>query len=99
MAKKKKIRPLTDRVVVRRLEEGDTTPGGIIIPETAKEKPQKGEVISVGPGKHASSGIKAEMSVKPKDKILFGKYAGMEIPFEGEQLFILREDEVFCIVE
>ncbi len=94
-----KVRPLHDRVLVKRLEEEDISPGGIIIPDTAKEKPQKGLVLAVGDGKILENGTKVAMSVKPKDKILFGKYAGTEIKVEGEERLILKEDDILGIID
>ena len=91
-----KVRPLHDRLVVRRIEEKETAKGGIIIPDTAKEKPQEGEVLAVGNGKTLDSGIKITLDVKVGDKILFGKYSGTEIKIDGEDVLILREDEVLA---
>jgi len=96
---KMKIRPLQDRVIVKRLEEEEKTKGGIIIPDTAKEKPMEGEVIAVGPGKVLESGTKVSMNVKKGDRILFGKYAGTEIKIEGEEHLIMREDDILGIIE
>ncbi len=93
-----KVRPLHDRVLVKRLEEDETTPGGIIIPDTAKEKPQKGEVVAVGPGKTLDNGDIAPMNVKPGDKVLFGKYAGTEIKINGVESLILKEDDILGII-
>jgi len=94
-----KIRPLHDRIVVKRIEEEDTAPGGIIIPDTAKEKPQKGEVVAVGQGKRLEDGKLIPLDVKAGDQILFGKYSGSEIKLEGEELLIIREDEVLGVIE
>ena len=94
-----KFRPLHDRVVVKRLEEELKTKGGIIIPDTAKEKPQEGVVVAVGNGKILENGKRLEMSVKAGDHILFGKYTGSEVKLDGEELLILREDEVLAITE
>ncbi len=94
-----KFRPLHDRILVRRLEEGEQVKGGIIIPDSAKEKPQEGEVIAVGEGKKNDDGKRMPMDVKAGDRILFGKYSGSEIKMEGEEFLILREDEVLGIVE
>jgi chaperonin GroES len=94
----KKIRPLHDRLVVRRIEEKETARGGIIIPDTAKEKPQEGEVLAVGNGKILDNGTKVALDVKVGDKILFGKYSGTDIRLEGEDVLILREDEVLAIL-
>ena len=93
-----KVRPLSDRLLVRRVEEKETVKGGIIIPDTAKEKPQEGEVIAVGSGKVLDNGTKVEMDVKVGDKILFGKYSGTDIKVDGEEMLILREDEVLAIL-
>ena len=94
----KKIRPLHDRLLVRRIEEKETVKGGIIIPDTAKEKPQEGEVIAVGTGKVLDNGTKLDLDVKVGDKILFGKYSGTDIKVDGEEMLILREDEVLAIL-
>lgn len=94
-----KIKPLQDRILVKRIEEEEKTKGGIIIPDAAKEKPQEGRVIAVGDGKLLENGNKAPLTVKVGDKILFGKYAGTEIKIEGEEHLILREDDVLAIVE
>jgi len=94
-----KIRPLQDRVIVKRLEEEQKTAGGIIIPDTAKEKPQKGEVIAAGPGKKAEDGTVRALDVKAGDKVLFSKYAGTEIKVEGEELLIMREDDIMGVIE
>ena len=93
-----KVRPLHDRLLVRRIEEKETAKGGIIIPDTAKEKPQEGEVLAVGNGKILDNGTKIALDVKVGDKILFGKYSGTEIKIEGEEVLILREDEVLGIL-
>jgi chaperonin GroES len=93
------IRPLYDRIVVRRLEEKETIQGGIIIPDSAKEKPQEGEVIAVGQGKRLDSGKVVAPDVKPGDRILFGKYSGSEIKLDGEEYVIMREDEVLGVLE
>jgi chaperonin GroES len=93
-----KVRPLHDRLLVRRIEEKETVKGGIIIPDTAKEKPQEGEVIAVGNGKVLENGTKQALDVKAGDKILFGKYSGTDIKIDGEEFLILREDEVLAIV-
>ncbi len=93
-----KVRPLHDRLLVRRIEEAETVKGGIIIPDTAKEKPQEGEVIAVGKGKTLDNGTKVELDVKPGDKILFGKYSGTDIKIDGEEYMILREDEVLAVM-
>ncbi len=94
-----KIRPLHDRVIVKREDEEEKTKGGIIIPDTAKEKPVEGEVVAVGDGKVADDGKKIALEVKAGDKVLFGKYAGTEIQIEGEENLIMREDDIIAIVE
>jgi chaperonin GroES len=94
-----KIRPLSDRVLVLRIEEDVETSGGIIIPDTAKEKPQEGKVIAAGPGRLDENGKRIPMSVKKNDRILFGKYAGTEIQIEGVEHIIMREDDILGIVE
>src|SRR3954463_2427535 len=93
-----KLTPLHDRIVVRRIEEGETTRGGIIIPDSAKDKPQEGEVIAVGKGKSNEEGKTFPLDVKAGDRILFGKYSGTEIKLDGEELIIMREEEVLGIV-
>jgi len=93
-----KVRPLHDRLLVKRIEEKETLKGGIIIPDTAKEKPQEGEVIAAGNGKTLDNGHKVALEVKAGDKILFGKYSGTEIKIDGQEYLILREDEVLAIV-
>jgi len=94
-----KIRPLHDRILVRREEEKETKKGGIIIPDTAKEKPQEGKVIAVGNGKVSDDGKKIPLDVKAGDKILFGKYSGSEVKLDDEEYLILREEDVLCILE
>ena len=94
-----KIRPLQDRVMVKRLEEEQKTAGGIIIPDTAKEKPQKGEIVAAGPGKRNEDGKVQPLDVKKGDKVLFSKYAGTEIKVEGEELLIMREDDIMGVIE
>jgi chaperonin GroES len=94
-----KIKPLQDRILIKRIEEEAKTKGGIIIPDAAKEKPQEGKVIAVGDGKTLDSGAKAPLTVKVGDKILFGKYSGTEIKVDGEEHLILREDDILAIVE
>ena len=94
-----KFRPLHDRVVVRRVEEDDRTKGGIIIPDTAKEKPQQGEVVAVGPGARDESGKLIELDVKVGDRILFGKWSGTEIKLAGEDLLIMKESDVMGVIE
>ena len=93
------FRPLHDRVLVKRVENEETTQGGIIIPDAAKEKPQEGEVVSVGAGKKLDNGERMAMDVKAGDRILFGKYAGSEIKVGGEEFIILREDEILGVTE
>ena len=93
------IKPLHDRVIVKRIEEGEQVRGGIIIPDTAKEKPQEGEVIAVGDGKRKDDGSRIELDVKEGDRVLFGKYSGSEIKIDGEDRLVLREDEIFGIVQ
>jgi chaperonin GroES len=93
-----KVRPLHDRLVVRRIEEKETAKGGIIIPDTAKEKPQEGEVLAAGNGKVLENGTKVALDVKVGDKILFGKYSGTDIKIDGEDVLILREDEVLAVL-
>jgi|SRR5512137_705538 chaperonin GroES len=94
-----KIRPLQDRVIVKRLEEEEKTKGGIIIPDTAKEKPQEGKVIAVGKGKVTEEGKLIPMDVKAGDRILFGKYSGSEVKIEGEEHLIMREDDILGVIE
>jgi chaperonin GroES len=93
-----KVRPLHDRMIVRRIEEKETVKGGIIIPDTAKEKPQEGEVLAVGNGKILENGTKVALDVKVGDKILFGKYSGTDIKIDGEDVLILREEEVLAVL-
>jgi chaperonin GroES len=93
------IRPLHDRVIVRRIEEGEQIRGGIIIPDTAKEKPQEGEVIAAGEGKYKDDGTRQALDVKVGDRVLFGKYSGSEIKIDGEEFLIMREDEILGILE
>ena len=94
-----KIRPLQDRIIVRRIDEEETTQGGIIIPDSAKEKPQEGKVIAVGKGKVLEDGKLQKLDVKKGDRVLFSKYSGTEITIEGEEHLIIREDDVLGIVE
>ena len=93
------IRPLDDRIVVEPLEGEDKTPGGIYLPDTAKEKPQRGKVVAVGPGKTLENGERADMCVEPGDTILFAKFGGTEVEVEGRELIILRESDLLAIVE
>jgi chaperonin GroES len=92
------VKPLADRVVIRALEEAEQMRGGLYIPDTAKEKPQQGEVIAVGPGKFDENGNRVPMDVKAGDKVLYGKYSGTEVTVGGEQLLILRESDVLAII-
>jgi chaperonin GroES len=94
-----KIRPLQDRVLVKRLAEEEKTKGGIIIPDTAKEKPQQGKVVAVGKGKVNEDGKVTPLDVKPGDKILFGKYSGTEIKIEGEEHLIMREEDILGVID
>ena len=93
------VRPLHDRIIVRRLEEEEKTKGGIIIPDTAKEKPSEGRVIAVGDGRIKEDGTKIPMELKKGDRILFSKYAGTEIKIDGEDHLIMREDDVLAVIE
>src|SRR5271165_6292236 len=94
-----KFRPLHDRVVVRRLEEEERTKGGIIIPDTAKEKPQQGEVVAVGPGARGDDGKIVALDVKDGDRVLFGKWSGTEVKIDGEELLIMKESDILGIIE
>ena len=94
-----KFRPLHDRVVVRRLEAEEKTSGGIIIPDTAKEKPMEGEVVAVGPGARDESGKLVPLDVKEKDRILFGKWSGTEVKIDGEELLIMKESDILGVLE
>ena len=93
-----KIQPLADRILVRRIEEKETVRGGIIIPDTAKEKPQEGEVIAVGPGRRNEEGKRIEVDVKKGDRVLIGKYSGTDVKIDGTDYVILREDEILGIL-
>ncbi len=93
-----RIKPLADRVVVKALEEGEQMRGGLYIPDTAKEKPQEGEIVAVGPGKLNEVGDRGEMEVKPGDRVLYGKYSGTEVTVDGDEYLILRESDVLAIV-
>ncbi len=93
-----KIRPLYDRIVVKRIEEQETSRNGIVIPDSAKEKPQEGEVIAVGTGKRLEDGQMAALDVKPGDRILFGKYSGNEIKLDGVEYIVMREDDVLGVL-
>lgn len=92
------LRPLHDRVVVRRLEEERVSAGGIVIPDNATEKPSKGEVVAVGPGKRLDNGSVAALSVKNGDKVLFGKYSGTEVKVDGKEFVVLREEDLFAVI-
>ena len=94
-----KLRPLNDRVIVKRLEEEEKTVGGIIIPDTAKEKPQQARVIAVGKGRTLENGRVIPLTVKEGDRVLFGKYAGAEIKIDGDEHLIMREDDILAIIE
>ena len=94
-----KLRPLHDRVVVKRMEEERTSPGGIVIPDSATEKPIKGEVVAVGNGKITESGEVRPLDLKAGDQILFGKYSGTEVKVEGQELLVMREDDVMAVIE
>ena len=94
-----KIRPLHDRVIVKRMEEEKTSPGGIVIPDSAAEKPIKGEVIAVGEGKVLDNGERQVLAVKAGDKVLFGKYSGTEVKVDGEDLLVMREDDIMGILD
>ena len=93
------IRPLHDRVVVRRVEDERTSPGGIVIPDTATEKPMQGEVLAVGNGKMLDSGEQRALDVKVGDKVLFGKYSGTEVKLDGEEILVMREDDIMGVIE
>ncbi|MBC8394922.1 MAG: co-chaperone GroES [Deltaproteobacteria bacterium] len=94
-----KLKPLQDRILVQRVEEKTTTKGGIIIPDTAKEKPAEGKVIAVGAGKVADDGKRIPLEIKKGDRVLFGKYAGTEVQIEGDEYLIMREDDILGIIE
>ncbi len=94
-----KIRPLHDRVIVRRMDEERTSPGGIVIPDSAAEKPIKGEVIAAGNGKILDNGEVRPLDVKAGDKVLFGKYAGTEVQVEGDELLVMKEDDIMAVIE
>ena len=93
------IKPLHDRVIVRRIEEGEQVRGGIIIPDTAKEKPQEGEVVAVGPGARDEAGKPVPLDVKSGDRVLFGKWSGSEVKIDGEELLIMKESDVMGVLE
>ncbi|MDX1606223.1 MAG: co-chaperone GroES [Candidatus Competibacterales bacterium] len=94
-----KIRPLHDRVIIKRLEQETKSAGGIVIPDSAAEKPQQGEVVAVGNGKLLDNGEVRALDVKPGDKVLFGKYSGNEVKLEGDELVVMREDEIMAVLE
>ena len=94
-----KLRPLHDRVIVKRTEEERTSPGGIVIPDTAAEKPIRGEVVAAGNGKLLDSGELRPLDVKPGDKVLFGKYSGTEVKVDGKDLLFMREDDIMAVIE
>jgi chaperonin GroES len=94
-----KLRPLNDRVLVKRVEEKEVSKGGIIIPDTAKEKPAEGKIVAVGQGALNNDGVRVPLEVKKGDRILFGKYGGQEINVEGEEYMIMSEQEVLCVIE
>lgn len=94
-----KVKPLHDRVILKRIEEEEKTKGGIIIPDTAKEKPIEGKIVAVGDGKVLDNGKKQPLAVKEGDRVLFGKYAGTEVKIDGEEHLIMREDDIIAIVE
>ena len=93
------IRPLQDRVIIKRIEEGEQIRGGIIIPDSAKEKPQEGEIIAAGEGKKLDNGERVPLDVKEGDRVLFGKYAGTEVKLDGEDYLIMREDDILGVIE
>ncbi len=93
------LRPLHDRVIIKRMEEERTSPGGIVIPDSATEKPVRGEVIAAGNGKRTDSGEVVPMDVKVGDKVLFGKYSGTEVKVEGEELLVMREEDIMAVIE
>jgi chaperonin GroES len=93
------IKPLQDRVIIKRIEEGEQIRGGIIIPDSAKEKPQEGEVIAVGEGKKLDNGERVPPDIKEGDRVLFGKYAGTEIKLDGDEYLIMREDDILGVIE
>ncbi|MDH3349020.1 MAG: co-chaperone GroES [Desulfobulbaceae bacterium] len=93
------IRPLNDRILVKRLEGEEKTAGGIIIPDSAKEKPAEGEIVAVGPGKHNKAGERIAMDVKVGEKVLFSKYGGTDVRIEGEDYLIMREDDILGVIE
>jgi chaperonin GroES len=94
-----KLRPLHDRVIIRRMEEERTSPGGIVIPDSATEKPIKGEVVAVGNGRFLENGEIRALDIQAGDKVLFGKYSGTEVKVEGEELLVMKEDDVMAVIE
>ncbi len=94
-----KIRPLHDRVVIKRVEDERTSPGGIVIPDTAAEKPMRGEVVAIGPGKMLNDGKLIPLGLKPGDQVLFGKYSGTEVKISGTDLLVMREDDIMGVIE
>ena len=99
MAEKLKIRPLHDRVIIKRLEEERTSPGGIVIPDSATEKPIRGKVVAVGKGKILENGNVRALDIKVGDNILFGKYSGTEVKLDGEELLVMREEDIMAVIE
>jgi chaperonin GroES len=93
-----KVKPLNDRVLVKRIEEVQVTKGGILIPDTAKEKPIEGKVIAVGPGKMSDAGVRMALQLKEGDRVLFGKYAGTEIKMEGDEYLMMREEDILAVI-
>ncbi|SMF94990.1 chaperonin GroES [Methylomagnum ishizawai] len=93
------IRPLNDRVIVKRLEEERTSPGGIVIPDSATEKPSRGEILAVGTGKTLDNGQVRALAVKAGDKVLFGKYAGTEVKIDGQEILVMREEDIIAVLE
>jgi len=94
-----KVKPLNDRVLVKRIEEQEVTKGGIVIPDTAKEKPVEGRIMAVGPGKMSDAGKRMTLQVKEGDRVLFGKYSGSEIKVEGEEYLMMREEDILAVIE
>ena len=94
-----KLRPLHDRIVVKRMEEERTSPGGIVIPDNAAEKPSRGEVVAIGEGKILDNGDKRQLGVKQGDQVLFGKYSGTEVKLDGDELVVMREDDIMAVIE
>ncbi|MCD6390286.1 MAG: co-chaperone GroES [Desulfobulbaceae bacterium] len=94
-----KIRPLNDRILVQRLESEETTAGGIIIPDSAKEKPAEGKIVAVGPGKLSDKGERVTLDLQAGDRVLFSKYGGTDVKYDGEDYLIMREDDILCVIE